>query len=347
MAKQSINVSTPNSGNGDPLRTAFVKINSNFTELYAALGLDVGGLNLGAFQFSGSTMTTTDSTPMVLNQAVSVTGDLTVGGDLLPNSSLQVNLGSPTKKWHSIYVGTGSVYIGDAKLSLEGGTLNSSVGFSTDSLIIGGNVLTVNESGVLQSTGGINGGAGGGSTLTNGSYNFTLGVDGTINFDPSTNGKGVLQTTADLQFTAGVNTWVFGQDGSIAQNNTWTCSVNTNVNAPANSAVVWTSKVNYISGAKLTIQVEANEVGDSTGWHSQVCEAVIASRGYANSYGGPGGEPVMTVYGVTHTSSVPLVTFSVQRNPVTKKIEVVGTMTAAADGGAYLRIYSVEKSTRD
>jgi hypothetical protein len=55
----------------------------------------------------------------------------------------------------------------------------------------------------------------------------------------------------------------------------------------------------------------------------------------------------MTVYGVTHTSSVPLVTFSVQRNPVTKKIEVVGTMTAAADGGADLRIHSVEISTRD
>jgi hypothetical protein len=111
--------------------------------------------------------------------------------------------------------------------------------------------------------------------------------------------------------------------------------------------VVWTSKVNYISGAKLTIQVEAHEIGDATGWHSQVCEAVIASRGYASSFGGPGGEPVMTVYGVTHTSSVPLVTFSVQRNPVTKKIEVVGTMTAAADGGADLRIYSVETSTRD
>jgi hypothetical protein len=37
MAKQTINTgSTPNKGDGDPLRTAFDKINNNFDELYAA-----------------------------------------------------------------------------------------------------------------------------------------------------------------------------------------------------------------------------------------------------------------------------------------------------------------------
>lgn len=36
MAKQTINIGTsPNKGNGDPLRTAFTKINQNFDELYA------------------------------------------------------------------------------------------------------------------------------------------------------------------------------------------------------------------------------------------------------------------------------------------------------------------------
>lgn len=39
MAKQSINLGTPNGNNGDPLRTAFSKINENFTELYAQLGV--------------------------------------------------------------------------------------------------------------------------------------------------------------------------------------------------------------------------------------------------------------------------------------------------------------------
>ena len=41
MAKKTINIGTSaNKGNGDPLRTAFDKINSNFNELYAASTLD-------------------------------------------------------------------------------------------------------------------------------------------------------------------------------------------------------------------------------------------------------------------------------------------------------------------
>jgi hypothetical protein len=39
MAKQTINIGTSaNDKTGDPLRTAFTKVNANFTELYAALG---------------------------------------------------------------------------------------------------------------------------------------------------------------------------------------------------------------------------------------------------------------------------------------------------------------------
>ncbi len=133
--------------------------------------------------------------------------------------------------------------------------------------------------------------------------------------------------------------------GAIQQRFTWTRAVQPTLSIA--SAVIWTALYDYISGVKLTIQLEANETGDATGWHSQVCEAVVASRGYANSAGGPLGEPVMTVYGVTYTSTVPLVTFTVQRNPTTKQIEIVGTQTAACDGSANFRIHSVEMSTRD
>jgi hypothetical protein len=42
MTKQIVNIgSTANAKNGDPLRTAFDKINQNFTELYNAVGADV------------------------------------------------------------------------------------------------------------------------------------------------------------------------------------------------------------------------------------------------------------------------------------------------------------------
>jgi hypothetical protein len=52
MARQNINVgSAPNDSTGDPLRTAFQKINNNFTDLYA----NVGSSN---YRFSNNTMTT-------------------------------------------------------------------------------------------------------------------------------------------------------------------------------------------------------------------------------------------------------------------------------------------------
>jgi hypothetical protein len=44
MSKQTINLGTPNGKNGDPLRTAFSKVNQNFTELYALTGGSVDAL---------------------------------------------------------------------------------------------------------------------------------------------------------------------------------------------------------------------------------------------------------------------------------------------------------------
>jgi hypothetical protein len=48
MAKQTINIgTTANDGTGDPLRTAFDKINDNFTELYTDDAGDVGSIIAG------------------------------------------------------------------------------------------------------------------------------------------------------------------------------------------------------------------------------------------------------------------------------------------------------------
>jgi hypothetical protein len=52
MAKQTINIgSAPNAGNGDPLRTAFDKINDNFDELYTAVAANTA--NTGDITFDG------------------------------------------------------------------------------------------------------------------------------------------------------------------------------------------------------------------------------------------------------------------------------------------------------
>ncbi len=185
--------------------------------------------------------------------------------------------------------------------------------------------------------------------LTSSIHQVLLSSDGSISFP----GNAINAGNSNIAIKSNNNLWTFDTDGiltvpsggAIQQRFTWTRAVQPNLSTP--SAVIWTSLYNYISSVKLTIQLEANETGDATGWHSQVCEAVVASRGYANSAGGPLGEPVMTVYGVTYTSTAPLVTFSVQRNPTTNNIEIVGTQTAACDGSANFRIHSVEMATRD
>jgi acetyltransferase-like isoleucine patch superfamily enzyme len=83
MTKQTINLGTPDKGNGDPLRVAFTKVNDNFTELYNALGLGDGILNIGSFEFIDNTITTTDSSNIIIGQTVNITSNLTVDGDLI------------------------------------------------------------------------------------------------------------------------------------------------------------------------------------------------------------------------------------------------------------------------
>jgi hypothetical protein len=91
MAKQEINLgSAPNAGDGDPLRTAFNKINENFTELYNS----TGGLDLASITES-----------------------------IIPSVDNTYNLGSPSKRWQHGYFATGSLYVGDIKLSNDSGTL--------------------------------------------------------------------------------------------------------------------------------------------------------------------------------------------------------------------------------
>ena len=82
---------TANDKKGDSLRTAVQKVNNNFEDLYTKLGLVVdANLNLGAFEFAGSTLSTTDSTAIVIDQAVTASSHLSIGGDLtFPDATVQ------------------------------------------------------------------------------------------------------------------------------------------------------------------------------------------------------------------------------------------------------------------
>jgi len=356
MTQKLIKIGDKNGRQGDSLFQAFTTINENFNELYAAVGLDL----------------------------------LNVASDIIPATDNTYNIGSPSKRWKHGYFATGSLYVGDIKLSNDNGTLLvqqvTDAGLiseepipdapgivTTDRIVNGANTFAITAAGALE----LNGSpfTGGGNTgdlafIENTMYGFTgLNINNADLVNGATAGvnlpsNGALQaasfvnTYGDIQLTAGINNSTTSlyftgsgdlqlpSNGSISQYGTWTKTI---VHGVTNGTptIVWTSHIDAISSAKLLIQVECNETGDTTGWHSQACEAIISCRGYANTYGGPGGDPQISVYGVVHTSVDPLVTFTVQRNPTTKKVEVVGTATATASGNPSLKIHSVEMSTND
>jgi len=85
MARQTVNIGTSaNKGNGDPLRTAFTKINANFVEVYAGTALDISN----------------------------------IGAELLPSTDGTLNLGSASKQWASIYA-KNFLYLNGIRLSVS------------------------------------------------------------------------------------------------------------------------------------------------------------------------------------------------------------------------------------
>ena len=90
MARQNVNIGTsPNKGNGDPLRTAFTKINNNFSELYAGNFLS----------------------PTALNSS------------LIANTDGTLSLGSASNQWQNLHV-KDFIYLGGTRLSVSAsGTL--------------------------------------------------------------------------------------------------------------------------------------------------------------------------------------------------------------------------------
>lgn len=124
MARQNINIgSSANDGTGDPLRTAFDKINDNFVELYGTdndintldANLDVntfaittgvtngditvtpngtGSIKLGALKFNGTTISSDDSTIVNINEGLVVDGTASISGAATLSTSLALASGA-------------------------------------------------------------------------------------------------------------------------------------------------------------------------------------------------------------------------------------------------------------
>ena len=136
MAKQTINIgSSANDGTGDPLRTAFDKINDNFTELYNASpataqvtisgnqisanesnadlvlsGSGTGDVVAGAVRIHGTSITSDDSSQIQINENLDVGGNITATGTL--NVTGATTLGSTVAIGTSLALASGATVTG-------------------------------------------------------------------------------------------------------------------------------------------------------------------------------------------------------------------------------------------
>ena len=139
MAQQTINIGTvANDGTGDPLRTAFDKVNDNFTELYADDAGDVNSVNAG----TGISVDQTTGAVTVTNSAPDQTVSLADGGDIAVSGtypSFTLTNSAPNATHTGDVTGATALTIADdvisyAKLGAEFTTsaaLSTNVDFST------------------------------------------------------------------------------------------------------------------------------------------------------------------------------------------------------------------------
>lgn len=77
-----------------------------------------------------------------------LTGNLVVGGNVMPTTDNTYYLGSETARWHSLFVGDGSIYIGDVVLSNDANRLavtdgdGNKVTISSNNIVLGDFVLS-------------------------------------------------------------------------------------------------------------------------------------------------------------------------------------------------------------
>ena len=310
MAKQNINVgTTANDKKGDSLRAAFQKVNANFTELYTVLGINADvDLNLGAFEFTGSTMTTTDSSAIVIDQAATITSNLSVGGDILPQTALGGDLGSSTLPWRSLYVSNNTIYIGGVPLGIDAnGNLTvsgSQVGTTSYADLTGKPALTTvattgayadltgkptiptlvsqlsNDSGFLTSVGNIS----------------NIQSEGNINIEVN-----LTDSTKRI--------WQFGEDGDLRfpdgtnQTTAWTGSttVSSLVNGASTASLGSTGTLALPNNGKIASGVSTAQVGSTTTIALNDQGTNQASDVTYLGIAWTGNEAVFTTYGIGST----------------------------------------------
>ena len=243
MAQQSLNIGTnANDGTGDNLRAAMIKVNENFTELYAAPGVSETLL------FTGNEITAARSNDDIVFKPAGT------GAVSLPAIRIDDNNIVGTRSNDDINLlpsGTGSVVFGAIKIK---GTSLSSDDSTTininDGLVVDG---TATVTGTALFTGAVNMSSTldvtGNTTLANITASGTAALNGTVSIDNLTFNDNIIGTSsnADLRLTP-------GGTGTVVISN---LTVDSNINITDNTIKTTVSNSNLqLSGASSgTVEV--------------------------------------------------------------------------------------------
>ena len=243
MAQQSLNIGTnANDGTGDNLRAAMIKVNENFTELYAAPGVSETLL------FTGNEITAARSNDDIVFKPAGT------GAVSFPAIRIDDNNIVGTRSNDDINLlpsGTGSVVFGAIKIK---GTSLSSDDSTTininDGLVVDG---TATVTGTALFTGAVNMSSTldvtGNTTMANITASGTAALNGTVTIDNLTFNDNIIGTSsnADLRLTP-------GGTGTVVISN---LTVDSNINITDNTIKTTVSNSNLqLSGASSgTVEV--------------------------------------------------------------------------------------------
>lgn len=133
MTQYTIDIgAVPDDGQGDPLRTAFDYTNLNFNQIFTA-----GPVGSNVKIFDNTITTTVINSNLVLSP--SGIGRIQVNNTLFPRADNVYDLGSPTSRFNSIYVGTGGLNI--PVISVTGNITGNNI-FATGFMSSAGNVVS-------------------------------------------------------------------------------------------------------------------------------------------------------------------------------------------------------------
>jgi hypothetical protein len=295
MARQTINVgATANDGTGDGLRTAYIKCNDNFAELYgssieptfiangtsnvsvansANVTISVAGSS-NVVTFSGTETNisgnVTIATDLDVGNSLTITQDFTIGDQLIINGSVGSNILPDTNDARTLgnatlrFAETNTVLV-DASGNITSGAniAGANIIASEDVIIAGQHVTTGNvtagnviTSGLVNATGNITGG----NLITGGSVTATGDISGAAITGTGNLSALNITATGSANITAG---GFFVGDGGFLSNVTAASNVAVTQIANGTSVVGISSSggnVEITSGGTLVFQTDGTTV---------------------------------------------------------------------------------------